>query len=63
MINRSNGPNGPTRLNRLNRRALVQGSLALGSLGVLSSLLGCATAGGIPAKARVVVVEIGRAHV
>ena len=47
------------RLDSLNRRTLVQGSLALGGLGLLSSLLGCATAGGIPAKARVVVVGGG----
>ena len=53
MINNINRPTG------LDRRQVVQGSLALGSLGVLSSLLGCATAGGIPAKARVVVVGGG----
>ena len=53
MINKINRPTG------LDRRQVVQGSLALGSLGVLSSLLGCATAGGIPAKARVVVVGGG----
>ena len=47
------------RLDSLNRRTLVQGSLALGGLGMLSGLLGCATAGGIPAKARVVVVGGG----
>jgi sulfide dehydrogenase [flavocytochrome c] flavoprotein chain len=46
-------------VNRLNRRTLVRGSLALGGLGMLNSLLGCATAGGIPAKARVVVVGGG----
>ena len=44
---------------RLNRRTLMQGSLALGGLGVLSSLLACATANGIPSKARVVVVGGG----
>ena len=47
------------RLDSLNRRTLVQGSLALGGLGMLSGLVGCAAAGGIPAKARVVVVGGG----
>ncbi len=45
--------------NRLNRRTLIGGTLAMGSLGALSGLIGCATPGGIPAKARVVVVGGG----
>ena len=43
-------------MNRLNRRTLIRGSLAMGALG---SLLGCATPGGIPNKAKVVVVGGG----
>ena len=43
----------------IKRRKLVQGTVAFGSLGLLNSILGCATPGGVPAKAKVVVVGGG----
>ena len=43
----------------IRRRKLVQGTVAFGSLGLLNSILGCATPGGVPAKAKVVVVGGG----
>ena len=46
-------------INRLNRRTLLGGSLAMGSLAALGNLIGCASPAGIPARARVVVVGGG----
>ena len=43
----------------MKRRNFVQASLALGSLGALSNMVGCASTGRIPEKARVVVVGGG----
>lgn len=43
----------------MKRRSFVQASLALGPLGTLGALVGCASTGAIPAKARVVVVGGG----
>lgn len=43
----------------MKRRNFVQASLALGSLGALSHMVGCASTGRIPEKARVVVVGGG----
>lgn len=43
----------------MKRRSFVQASLALGSVGALGSMVGCASVGRVPEKARVVVVGGG----
>ena len=43
----------------MKRRSFVQASLALGSFGALGSMVGCASTGRIPEKARVVVIGGG----
>ncbi len=43
----------------MKRRSFVQASLALGSFGALGSMVGCASTGRIPEKARVIVVGGG----
>jgi sulfide dehydrogenase [flavocytochrome c] flavoprotein subunit len=43
----------------MKRRSFVQASLAFGSAGTLSSLIGCASTGNMPNKARVVVIGGG----
>ena len=43
----------------MKRRSFVQASMALGSLGALGSMIGCASVGRVPEKARVVVVGGG----
>ncbi len=43
----------------MKRRSFVQASMALGSLGTLGSMIGCASVGRVPEKARVIVVGGG----
>ncbi|PQA82536.1 flavocytochrome C [Limnohabitans sp. TS-CS-82] len=43
----------------MKRRSFVQASMALGSLGAFSSMVGCASVGRVPEKARVVVIGGG----
>ena len=43
----------------MKRRSFVQASMALGSMGAFGSMLGCASVGRVPEKARVIVVGGG----